>query len=104
MVSAVGPPPALCMMIKVWPATTMVPDLAALFAATVKLVLPGPLPVAAARVIQLALLLTVQSQPLPVATLIVPEDAAPPNDVLLKATENVQAGASVMVRLKADVY
>ena len=56
------------------------PDLAAaVFAATLKMTLPVPLPeVAAPSVIQPALLLTIQPHPPAVVTLMVPEEAAPP--------------------------
>jgi hypothetical protein len=84
----------------------MVPDLAAPeFAATLKAVLPLPLPEAPCGiVIQPALLVAVHPQPEPALTLSVPDDAFAPNEVLLTVAVYVQAGALVMVRVRVGVF
>jgi hypothetical protein len=69
--------PALCVMLKVCPATVIVPVRAGpVLAATEKLTVPLPVPVApAVMVIQASLLVAVQAQPAAAVTLVEP---APP--------------------------
>jgi hypothetical protein len=84
----------------------MVPDLAAPeFAATLKVVLPLPLPDAdCGIVIQPALLVAVHPQPEAARTLSVPEAAFAPNEVLLAVAVYVQAGALVIVSASVGVF
>src|SRR4051812_7595855 len=100
------PPEALCVMEKVRFPTTIDPVRAApVLAATLKLVLPFPLPLPPdAIVIQLSGDVALQPQPFPVETLMVPEFALALKDVVLSVTAYVQACASVIVRVMVGVY
>src|SRR2546425_5184302 len=89
---------ALCVMVKGWPAICRVPILTEpVFAATLKLTEPFPLPVAPEPIVTHGALLTaVQLQPDPAVTFTEPVPTAAENDWLAGERVYVQAGGWVM--------